>query len=269
MMGALLARYPLLIALGAVALVLAGVVAWESAHESSDAQLAAASVRRTAPFEAKLLPPPPPVQAEQAYPEFAARPLWTPTRRPAPAALPPSTYTPGQYQLLGVIIAGDMKTAMLREKANGRIHRVEAGRQVNGVTVGEIARESVTLTQGADREVVPLQVQRAGAPGAPGAPAALPPQAEFGPPRPPGSIPPAPPAPVAAAPAAPPSAGFFGNAPQAPAPAAPGAPPPGAVPNPNPLAPGQALPTPSTVTGTMTAEELLARRRARRGQQSQ
>jgi general secretion pathway protein N len=271
-MGALFARYPILIALGAVAAVLAGIVAWEAVHDSArDSQLGATPVRRAAPFEAKLLPAPPVVAAEQAYPEFAARPLWTPTRRPAPAALPPSTYTPGQYALLGVIIAGGNKTAMLREKSNGKLHRVEAGRQLNGITVAEIAPDSVTLTQGADREVLPLTVQRAGSPLAGGAagqpPGAAPPLADFGPARPAGGVPQPQPVPQPPTPPAAPAAGFFGTQPATPPP---GAAPPAA--NPNPLAPApnaQAVPTPAGSPGAMTAEELLARRRARRGQTTQ
>ena len=266
-MGAILRRYPFLIVLAAFAVVLAAIVAWEAtAHVGAGSPLGSRTVRRAAPFDAKLMPPPPIVQAEQQYPEFAARPLWTPTRRPAPAAAAPSTYTPGQFVLQGVIVAGNSRTAMLREKASGKLHRVEAGKQINGITVAEIAPESVTLTQGADREVLPLQVQKLNATGPgtppPGAQAAFgpapPPQAHFGP------APPQP-TPQAAPPAAPGAAahgGFF-NAPT------PGVPAPGA-PTAVPATTPEGIPTAGSAAATpMSAEELLARRRARRGQQSQ
>jgi hypothetical protein len=145
---------------------------------------------------------------------------------------------------------------------------VEAGREINGIKIAEIDRESVTLTQGNDREVLQMQVLRPGAvpgPGqGPGASAAAGP---FGPtsPAPGGGLPgpggapgqPVPgaglPAPTVAAPPVPQSPGMILN-------------------NPNPLA----APAPGTNPGAQTAnttpmspEELLARRRARRGQQSQ
>ena len=259
-MGAILRRYPFLLVLAALAVALAAIVAWEvTAHVGSGAPLGSRAVRRAAPFEAKLMPPPPIVQAEQQYPEFAARPLWTPTRRPAPAAAAPSTYTPGQFVLQGVIVVGNSKTAMLKEKANGRLHRVEAGKQLNGITVAEIAPDSVTLSQGADREVVPLQVQKAGAASAPGAPGSPPPvpQATFGPAPPPSHLQPQPmPAPM------PPAGTAAGPFPSSHAPAT-------AVPN-----PASPVPVPQSAAGAnpanpLSAEELLARRRARRGQQTQ
>jgi hypothetical protein len=265
-------RHPLIIALSVLAAILAVVVAAELGFGGSRAQPGGGAASRSAPFEAKLLPPQQVAQAEQLYPEMAARPLFTPTRRPAPAAAPPSTYTPGQFVLQGVIVAGNTRTAMLREKASGRTHRVEVGREINGVKVAEIDREVVTLTQGGDREVLQLQVQRpgavggqgaaAGAAGAAGAAAMGPfgptPGTAGSPVSPPGTVPGAPPQAPGAAPR-------------------PTVPPPlqspGAILNaPNPLAapaPGTNPAQPSATTTPMSPEELLARRRARRGQQSQ
>jgi hypothetical protein len=254
-------RHPLVIALAALAAILAAVIAAEMGLGASlRAQVTGTPEKRAAPFEAKLLPPQQLAQAEQLYPEVAARPLFTPTRRPAPAAAPPSTYTPGQFVLQGVIVAGATKTAMLREKSSGRIHRVETGREINGIKIAEIDREAVTLTQGNDREVLTLQVLKAGA--VPNVGAANPAAAAgpFGPSAPLGG-------PAAAA--APGQAAQSGVPVPPPLPA----PTPGMIPNaPNPLAapaPGT-NPAPSAVTGSpVSPEELLARRRARRGQQPQ
>jgi hypothetical protein len=250
--------------------VLAAIVGFELRNTvGAGAPLSTRPVQRAAPFEGKLLPPLPPIQAEQ-YAEFTARPLWVPTRRPAPAAAAPSTYTPGQFVLQGVIVAGDTRTAMLREKANGKLHRVEAGKQLNGITVAEISPESVTLAQGGDREVVPLQVQKPGAPGTPGvpgAPGAHPPQAQFGPaPNVPTPHQAAAPMPMPLPPGGVQGGGPFPSAtPTAPA----GAPAP-PVPVPVPGANGQQVPGSQNapLTRPMSAEELLARRRARRGQQN-
>lgn len=256
-------RHPLAIALSVLAAILVAVIAAELGLGASlRAQVTGVPGKRAAPFEAKLLPPQQVAQAEQLYPEVAARPLFTPTRRPAPAAVPPSTYTPGRFVLQGVIVAGNTRTAMLREKSSGRIHRAEVGREIDGIRVAQIDREGVTLTQGADREVLQLQVMRPGA--VPGSPQASASAGPFGPTTPAGGG-------ATAAPGGAPS-----PAPAA-APQQAGAPPtlrsPGAILNaPNPLAapaPGT-NPTPPTATTTpMSPEELLARRRARRGQQSQ
>ena len=250
-MGAILRRYPFLLVLAALAVALAAIVAWEvTAHVGSGAPLGSRAVRRAAPFEAKLMPPPQIVQAEQQYPEFAARPLWTPTRRPAPAAAAPSTYTPGQFVLQGVIIAAGTRTAMLREKSSGKVHRVEMGREVNGIKVASIERDTVTLAQGGESEVVPMQVQKGAA--AAGQPHVAGPFAQ---PAAPGQPPQAVPPPVAqAAPQQPPpvqipaaSAALLGIAP------------------PQQGAPANA----PEVTTPMSPEELLARRRARRAQPNQ
>ena len=265
-------RHPLIIALAILAAILAAVIAAEVGLGASlRAQITGEPTRRAVPFEAKLLPPQQLAQAEQLYPEVAARPLFTPTRRPAPAAAPPSTYTPGQFMLQGVIAVGNTRTAMLREKSTGRIHRVEVGREINGIKVAQIDPEVVTLTQGADREVLRMQVLRPGAVPVAGAPQAGASIGPFGPTAPaggggsvqvPGGVPPvpgqAPPpvpgaTPVPAAPPIPQSPGMILNAPNPLAAPAPGT-------NPNPA---------TATTTPMSPEELLARRRARRGQQPQ
>jgi hypothetical protein len=216
------------------------------------------------------------VNPDQEYAETGARPLFSPTRRPAPALAQANvgSMAKGQFILTGVISAGGMKIALLREKASGRVVRVEQGKDVNGITVAQIEPEQVTLAQGGDQEVVPLLVTK-------GAPAA----------------------PTPAVPAAPVAAGPFA-APAAPNPA------PGANPAARPPGPAVAQPPPSrrprhrlarirtcfsapsgwpharqqlhsssagshdwhaanSQAAPLTPEELLARRRARRTQQSQ
>jgi hypothetical protein len=257
-MMATLLRRPFIAGLAFLAVALAVLLAFEVAG-TSRSRIPAGTVRPVTPAPAKLLPPVTPTPAEQAYPEVVARPLFTPTRRPAPAqqvAAAP-TFNRGQFQLLGVIIAGNSKTAMLREKASGKIHRVDLGREVNGIKVASIERDTVTLAQGGETEVVPLQVQKAaaaaavastaGAAGpfaqAPGQPIAhpVPPGAH---PQPP-AHPTAPPAPFQLPPA---SAALLG------------VPPPG-----TPQAAAAAAAAPQATT-PLSPEELLARRRARRTQ---
>ncbi|HET7728894.1 MAG TPA: hypothetical protein VFK48_02565 [Usitatibacter sp.] len=213
--------------------------------------------KRATPAEARLLPPVPAVTAEQAYAETATRPLFVPTRRPAPelavAAAP--AFRRGQFTLQGVIIVGDNRTALLREKSTGRIHRVETGREVNGVKVIKIDPQAVTMGVGDEREAVPLVVQRHGA-GTTAAPSIA--AATQGPFAGPG-VPPATPSPPHAVP--PGGQPLTTGGPAFPFPTAPNeSPAPSAT-----APPGAAQPA----AAPMSPEELLARRRARRAQQNQ
>ena len=262
-MGTWFRRHPLAIALVALAVVLAAVIGSEIAFSIRADALAATAPRRAAPAEAKLLPPVVAMGVEQEYPETAARPMWTPTRRTAPeqVAAPQNTFQAGQYQLQGVIVVGDTRFAMLREKASGKMHRVERGKEVNGIKVAEIQPDTVTLAMGGQTEVLPLAVSK-------GAAAAAAPAAAASPFAAPAGAPGAPPNPLATN--APPAVG----APAAPAVPTPAAPP-GSAPAPNPAAaafgryPAVNEPATATPNAPMSPEELLARRRARRTQQTQ
>jgi len=262
----LLRRNPLIAALGLACAVLAAIVVVELVMAGTGP--GSASARKSAAAEAKLLPPISAASPEQVYPETVNRPLWIPTRRPAPApVVAAASFTPGQFILQGVIVAGGTQIALLKEKASGRMHRVEKGREVNGIQVAEVEAERVTLAQGDAREVIELRVQRPGAPGAPPAPAAASaggpfavtsapaPAAVAAPP--PGAAPPPP------SPATPPAGSPFGSVPK---------PPPTQQVSPGPLTPqnqpaaaNPAAPQQAT-SAPMTPEELLARRRARRNQ---
>ena len=264
----LLQRHPLAFALAIVAALLAVVIAFEAGLGTGLWPGQTASDRKPAPpAETKLVQPLAATNPDQAYAETTARPLFTPTRRPAPAA--PSVanvMVKGQFTLQGVISAGDLRIALLREKSNGRVHRVEKGKELHGITLATVDNDKVTLTQGGDQETLSLQVQKgpAVATAAPGAPPPAPSAGPFGPA--PGTAP----APGGAPQPAPGTPAMAGGAPPGPAPTpnpatrsgfGPFTP----TPNPTPAAtastPGQAAP--------MTPEELLARRRARRAQQPQ
>jgi general secretion pathway protein N len=256
-------RRPLAFSLAVIAAVLAAIIAVELGMGAGLREALAPSGKRAVAAEAKLLPPVVAMAPEQAYPETTARPLFLPTRRPAPEAKAEDrkTFVQGQFVLQGVTVAGDTRIALLREKSNGRIHRVERGREVNGIQVVEIQPEVVTLAMGGEKEVLSMQVQRPT-----GAPVAAPQAGPFAGPPPAAGTPPAAAAPAPTPPPTPATAaapfGPVGPLPpmrQGVGPMPPGAPttPSGA----NPMAREQAAP--------MTPEELLARRRARRNQQTQ
>jgi hypothetical protein len=163
----LLRRYPLVSALAILAGVLVLVLALEYASSAAlHEKVSGTATSQGVPVQTKLLPPIPAVNPEQEYAETGARPLFIPTRRPAPvlAQANVGTMAKGQFILTGVISAGGMKIALLREKASGRVVRVEQGKDVNGITVAQIEPEQVTLAQGGDQEVVPLLVTKGVAP---------------------------------------------------------------------------------------------------------
>jgi len=235
---------PLLSLLGAAGLVLAIVIALEVAFGPNLGRIMEAGQgRRAVPAEARLLPPLAAAGSELTYPETVDRPLWVPTRRPAPEAPAAANVQKGQYILQGVIVVGDNRVAMLREKSSGKVHRVEAGKDFNGMKIVAIEKESVTLGLGNDEEKLVLNVLKPAGP----LPSAIPA----------GPFPAAP----GAHPGSPPQAP--GNAPPgAPGGAAPLANPAGAV---NPAA--RPVPEAAAAQTPLTPEEALARRRAARRQQ--
>jgi hypothetical protein len=255
-----LRRNPVLFLLALAALALAAILAVE--YSTGGPTVPTGPARRAVPAEAKLLPPVVATAPEQAYPETAARPIFSPTRRPAPAAVatPQPTIQRNQFTLVGVTIAGGTRIAMLRERSNGRIHRVEKGRDINGLKVAEIERESVTLAAGPEQELLTLSVQKPGAAaGQPAAAAAAAAAGPFGQAAPP---------PAGAAPGHAPHRKLPGapvpGTPPAQQVAQPSAPGPLTIP-PGPMPPG----TIPNAQAPMTPEELLERRRARRAQQTQ
>ena len=260
-MIAMLRRRPLLAALAVLAALLLAAIGFETGFGTQlRPAIAQGSSKKAAAPEAKVYPQVVAVAPEQAYPETAARPLFTPTRRPAPpepnAGKP--AFNRGQFVLQGVIVVGDERTALLREKTSGKIHRVERGKDVNGITVEKIEPTEVTLAMGGEREKLALVVLRLERPegAARAVTSAEPAQGPFGAPAPASA--------AAVAPAA--QAGAPPAAAQAPAIAAnPAArPQPGATPV-VPVQPGSQSPTGQP----MSPEELLARRRARRSQPTQ
>jgi hypothetical protein len=262
-----LQRNPLIAALCVLAVILAAIIALEMGLGPSLASaLQPGGAKRSVAADSKLLPAIVATAPEQAYPETAARPLFIPTRRPAPEAVvaPQSTFQKGQFVLQGVIAVGENRIAMLREKSNGKIHRVERGKEVNGIKVAEIQRETVTLAQGGEQEVLALAVQRPTGAVAPqqGGPFAGMPN--------PGGAPQAAPAPGGQPNQALPAPGMpFGAAAAGRTAATPGA---GPLGGPAPAANAPANPAaraPESDGSPMSPEELLARRRARRTQTNQ
>lgn len=108
-----------------------------------------------------VLPP-----LDQSFMATLERPLLTPTRRPSPPPPPPVVPPPpkptmrkNQFTLVGVILTKGKNVALLREIANGKVLRVEQGKEINGILVAAMEKEKVTLTQWDDREELTLKIQ--------------------------------------------------------------------------------------------------------------
>lgn len=230
----------------ALLVLLAAEIFWAASGPDLDRSVTPARVA-----DAALLPPlrAAPLDGE---PELVSRPLFVPSRRPSPPAMPATEATSmkrGQFVLQGTISTPGLSFAMLRETASGKIHRVPLGGTVSNLTLKDVGTTSVTLALGDETEVVTLVVSKAVA--SPGtSPAGGPFAAQAGS--------------KAATPAAPP--------PSQPAPmpsAVPGAPPPtimrnaasttGAPPSANPAQPSSAQ---GAAEGALTFQE-ITRRRAR------
>jgi general secretion pathway protein N len=187
MMNVLAERYWLtaLLSLGIAAS--AGVVAWQTdfgralvgAPKISTASQRAATETKLAP--AFALPP-----LESAYSEMRDRPLFIPTRRPAPQGTGAQVaMKKGQFRLTGTTVSEQISVAYLFEAATNKTHRVNKGAEINGIMVDVVAANRVTLKQGDEIEELSLRTSTspkpppppppqvagvAGQPGMPGVP---------------------------------------------------------------------------------------------------
>jgi hypothetical protein len=96
---------------------------------------------------------------DQKYKQTLERPLFVPTRRPAPPPPPPPPppkprMAKGQFQLVGMVNAGGKGYALLREINGGKVRYVEAGQTINGIRLGSVRPEGVTLEQYEDVEKI-------------------------------------------------------------------------------------------------------------------
>lgn len=103
---------------------------------------------------------------DKHYTQTLERPLFVPTRRPAPPLPPPPPPPPppkptmqkGQFQLAGAMILPETSYVILRDVASGKMRRVEKGQTINGILVEAVEAEQVVLSQYDDSEVVTMKV---------------------------------------------------------------------------------------------------------------
>lgn len=199
---------------------------------------------------------------DQQFPESGNRPLFSPSRRLAPAAQQATAMKKGQFQLVGTSITKEFgDSAMLKEIATNKTTVVKKGTAIKEMTVDSVLSDRVILKQGDETEELSMRAQ--GSPKQPpvsigqGGPLGASPVAGRGAPQPgaPGLLPPLPGAP-SAGPPLPPGASRSSGSP---------------MPLPQPVMPGAAPPStdPQQARPAITPEEILERRRRARAQQTQ
>jgi hypothetical protein len=102
----------------------------------------------------------------QARQQTVERPVFVPTRRPAPPPLPVAQETAkprmqkGQFVLTGTAVVDQKSIAFLREAAGGKARSVRVGETVNGLTVADVKPDRVRLTLGDESEDLVLAVAK-------------------------------------------------------------------------------------------------------------
>ncbi|MDR0249890.1 MAG: hypothetical protein LBI35_01020 [Burkholderiales bacterium] len=139
------------------------------------------SVAVANPLEVTLLPEFKASELQERK-ETVERPLFVPTRRPAPPAsaveIEPSRVERGLFVLSGTAIQGQIRIAFLRNAKDNKPKTVRVGDTVEGMNVSVITADKVILTAGGQEEELLLKVA-AGPKGAV-TPAALPQQQQPG-----------------------------------------------------------------------------------------
>ncbi len=94
--------------------------------------------------------------------ETVERPLFNPTRRPAPVVAVEATkhqmMQHGQFALTGTTLSGERNLAFLKELNGGKARTVKQGDTINGMLVAEVTPDRVKLTLDDESEVLVLKV---------------------------------------------------------------------------------------------------------------
>jgi general secretion pathway protein N len=151
-------RYVIPAILGTLTLGVLGFLAWQTdfgrALFNHDVEVAP----RQANLDTKMLPPYKLGAIDPTYRETVERPLFVPTRKPAPPAnmTPAVTMRKGQFRLAGTSVNDQQSYVFLVETSTNKTHRLAQGAEVNGIRVDSIAATRVVLKQGEDVEELRL-----------------------------------------------------------------------------------------------------------------
>ena len=117
-----------------------------------------------APVTLALLPDSRDEDGVQSRQQTVERPVFVPTRRPAPPAVQAAQEAAkprmqkGQFVLTGTAVVEHKSVAFLRESAGGKSRSVRVGETINGLVVAEVKPDRVKLTMGEDSEELLLKV---------------------------------------------------------------------------------------------------------------
>ncbi len=173
-------RYIISSLLGLSLITTVGVIGWETDWgRLLVGEAVTESTPRVATLDSKILPVYGLAPMTAHYKETVERPLFVPTRRPAPASTASQTaMKKGQFKLAGTTISAEVSVAYLFEAATNKTHRVNMGSEFNGMTVAKVEANKVVLRQGDDSEELSLRTSASpkplpthvAAPGQPGSP---------------------------------------------------------------------------------------------------
>jgi hypothetical protein len=145
---------PLTLCLAAASVILGAIALWPWLPESAAAPFVPENLRpATDGVGVAALPP------LVDFAATAARPLFSPTRRP-PAEAQGSLFAvgiEGRYRLQGLFIAGKARRALLVEEAGGRTLQVGEGDSVEGWTVRKIEQDRLILDSPAGEATLALR----------------------------------------------------------------------------------------------------------------
>lgn len=161
---ALLHRHHIL--LGGIAILLGAVVIWRSSEPAAFPELPAVPVTELAGVfvapQASTLP---------ALPELSAaaeRPLFNPNRKRAQVApvVAPQQATPARPfptpLLLGIAGAGERRVALIKLPDDKEARRIRTGDSIEGWTVSDIGRDTITFRNGATEHEIRLRPTKEG-----------------------------------------------------------------------------------------------------------
>ncbi len=121
-------------------------------------EAATETTQRSASLDSKILPAYGLAPMTAHYKEIVERPLFIPTRRPAPASTASQTaMKKGQFKLAGTTVSAGLAVAYLFETATNKTHRVNMGSDINGINVAKVEASIVVLQLGDDREELSLR----------------------------------------------------------------------------------------------------------------
>jgi hypothetical protein len=136
-------------ALAAAAMILAAIAIWPWLVPPGPATRPLAAPQASAPASSFASLPP-----LAAYAAIVERPLFAPTRRPAPGAAASGASADNRFRLIGIVGTGPKRKAFVADGT--RRSEVAEGDALDGRTVKEIGQDRVVLSSPAGETVLKL-----------------------------------------------------------------------------------------------------------------